>query len=60
MNYGPYMKTFKGDKSRINGAFYWLEKKNNNYRLSFWNGKNLRNEEYRKHYRKENINCLLN
>lgn len=63
MNYGPYMKTFKGDKSRINGAFYWLDEKNNNYRLSFWNGKNLRNDDplykekksnYKKEWRKKN------
>ncbi len=28
MNYGPHRKTFKGDKNRIKGNYYWLNQNN--------------------------------
>ena len=52
MNYGPYMKTFNGDKTRIKGEYYWL-KKNNGYILRKWNGNQLRNVQQNK--KNENI-----
>lgn len=60
MNYGPYMKTFKGDIWRIKGEHYWLEKKNRKtFVLRRWNGKKLYethkviNEKKRKRYKED-------
>ena len=63
MNYGPHMKTLKGDNNRIKDEYYWLSEKNKNYSLRFWNGKKLRNEDlsykekvsnYKKEWREKN------
>lgn len=27
MNYGPHMKTFKGDNNRIKDNYYWFDEK---------------------------------
>ena len=53
MNYGPYMKTFNGDKTRIKGEYYWLKKKNR-YVLRKWDGNTLINFQQQKEY-KNNI-----
>ena len=58
MNYGPHMKTFKGDNNRIKDNYYWFDEKNKNYSLRFWNGKILINKDllYKKkisNYKKE-------
>ena len=54
MNYGPHRKTFKGDKNRIKDNYYWLDEKNNSYKLRFWDGKQLRNKETDKLYYEKN------
>ena len=55
MNYGPHMQTFKREKNRIIGQYYWFNEKNNNYSLRFWNGKKLtQNKEKKKQYYEKN------
>lgn len=50
MEYGPFMKTHKGEKNRIKDEYYWLKKKNG-YVLKKWNGNTLWDPEKQKNYK---------